>query len=206
MVLFHVAAFGCGTFKHEFETAPGYDNSYSVGYWKVENPEPGGSGCVGYGDDTSGLPKVWKIGRAAGVIGSLIIWTIALLVAVASFYSFKNPLSSFRLVGWLMIVMSPMSLLLLVGKFSEDGQYLKIDTGGIVALITSILWLVGAIFTMCGMRERAVTLVPRDIGGVVVGAAPRQATVVPSGMAEDTHQQDHGQAVAAHAVFSRERM
>jgi hypothetical protein len=179
-----VAAFGCSLFRIDVWSILGGDNGYTIGYWNVEDPD--GGGCLDYdsnfADSSTDLPAAWKIGRAAGVLGALLAWIVLALVGAASFYCYPRPILTFRMIGWFMIVLSPTSLLLLIGKATEDGKYFKLAAGGVLAILSSILWVGGAVATMQFLKERPVSLSPTvatsSRHAAVTRDAVRQSNVV----------------------------
>jgi hypothetical protein len=160
LIFFHVAAFGCSTFKTDVSTYSYYGmdagaafRSSKQGYWKFESPMDNGK-CLKYNDfDGYDFTGAWKFGRAVGVIGSLLIWALFFVVAGASFYKYPHPKLLFRVVGGVMMGLSVMSLLLLVGLSSGGGESLKIAAGGVLAILSFLVWLGGGVATMFFVKE-----------------------------------------------------
>ena len=185
MIFYHIAAFGCTTFKYEFSSPSdrdlkrtssgnsgstddfidwdsindnndGFGFSYKTGYWSAE----AGSGCSAY--SSSSVSGVFKFGRFIGVVGALMIWAIFFAMVVASFFKYPKPKLVFKVIGICMGVLSFFSFLLLVG-LSEDS--LKLAGGGAVAILSAFIWAGGAASMFLCMTERervvaAVTLTP----------------------------------------------
>jgi hypothetical protein len=153
MIFFHIAAFGCKTFKSELSVNSLYSYSYDykAGYWSVDN----GSSCVKFGNfDVSGA---FKFGRFIGVVGALMIWAIFFAIVVASFFQYPKPKLVFRTIGISMGVLSFFSFLLLVGLSGDDS--LKLAGGGALAILSAFIWAGGAVsmFLCMNERERCVT-------------------------------------------------
>jgi hypothetical protein len=141
MIFFHIAAFGCKTFK---ASSLFYD--YKVGYWSADF----GASCVKFGN--AGISGVIKFGRFIGVVGALMIWAIFFAVAIASFFKYPKPKLVFRTIGINMGVVSFFSFLLLVGKSESDS--LQLAGGGALAILSAFIWAGGAVSMFLCMNER----------------------------------------------------
>ena len=155
MLFFHIAAFGCTTFKVELSTASYsyWFNYYSystfdakVGYWSADF----GGSCIKY--ITSDVGGALKFGRFIGVVGALMIWAIVAAVAVASFLKYPKPKLVFRGIGICMGVISFFSLILLVGLSTDDSY--KLGGGGALAILSAFIWAGGAVSMFLCMNER----------------------------------------------------
>jgi hypothetical protein len=146
LIFFHVAAFGCGTFKAE--SVGRGDADYYLGYFKQ-----GLEGhCASHGGDNADLPGVVRFGRFIGVFGALMIWFVFAVVAAASFFRYPRPKLVFIVVGSCMGVLALFSFLLLSGKSYDDD--LKLGPGGILAIFSAFVWIGGAVSTILFMTER----------------------------------------------------
>ena len=141
MIFYHIAAFGCKTFKSE-----AFSYEFKMGYWTADN----GSSCVKF--DDSGISGALKFGRFVGVVGALMIWVIFFAVAVASFFKYPKPKLVFRVIGICMGVLSFFSFLLLVG-LSENDSF-KLAGGGALAILAAFIWAGGAASMFLCMNER----------------------------------------------------
>jgi hypothetical protein len=148
MIFYHIAAFGCKTFKAELTSSSFYYYSYDykAGYWSADN----GSSCVKFGN--SDISGVFKFGRFIGVFGALMIWAIFIAVAIASFFKYPKPKIVFRTIGICMGVISFFSFLLLVGLSEDDS--LKLAGGGALAILSAFIWAGGAVSMFLCMNER----------------------------------------------------
>ena len=149
MIFFHIAAFGCKTFKSEVLSAGSfyyYSYDYKAGYWSADS----GSSCVKFGN--SNISGVFKFGRFIGVVGALMIWAIFFAVVVASFFKYPKPKLVFRGIGICMGVVSFFSFLLLVGLSEDDS--LKLAGGGALAILSAFIWAGGAVSMFLCMNER----------------------------------------------------
>jgi H+/Cl- antiporter ClcA len=145
LIFFHVAAFGCATFKNE------HNHDITVGYFKA-----GYDGtCGSYQGDNSDLPGVIRFGRFIGVVGSLLIWAVFAVVAAASFFQYPRPELVFSGVAICMVILSLFSLLLLSGKSYND--QLKVGPGGVLAIFSAFIWFGGAVAIVRFMKERPRT-------------------------------------------------
>lgn len=140
-----MAAFGCVTFKNE------YNHDITVGYFKAGYD----GNCNSYPGDNSDLPGAIRFGRFIGVVGSLLIWAVFAVVASASFFQYPRPELVFSGVAICMIVLSLFSLLLLSGKASND--QLKVGPGGVLAIFAAFIWFGGAVAIVRFMKERPRT-------------------------------------------------
>lgn len=141
MIFFHIAAFGCKTFK---ESSSFYE--YKAGYWGASN----GSSCVKFGN--AGISGAFKFGRFIGVVGALMIWAIFFAVAIASFFKYPKPKLVFRTIGISMGVISFFSFLLLVGLSEDDS--LQLAGGGALAILSAFVWAGAAVSMFLCMNER----------------------------------------------------
>ena len=150
LIFFHIAAFGCKTFKATITTANVYyyySYDYKGGYWSFDST----SGCVEFGNSVV-ISGVYKFARFIGIVGALLIWAIFFAVAIASFLKYPKPNLVFRVIGICMGVISMFSLLLLVGLSDDDP--LKLAGGGVLAILSAIIWAGGAVSMFLCMRER----------------------------------------------------
>jgi hypothetical protein len=147
MIFYHVAAFGCKTFKIDTVSGFGFIGYTSkFGYWSVDF----GRGCVKSGGNVGGA---FKFGRFVGVFGSLLIWAIVAAVVIASFYKYpKTKIPVFPVVGGCMGVISLFSFLLLVG-LSEYSSF-KLAGGGALAILSAFIWAGGAVSMFLCMNDR----------------------------------------------------
>jgi hypothetical protein len=146
LIFFHVAAFGCGTFKVASNGRG--DADYYLGYFKQ-----GMEGhCASHGGDNADLPGVVRFGRFIGVFGALLIWFVFAVVAAASFFRYPRPKLVFITVGSSMGVLSLFSFLLLSGKSYDDD--LTLGPGGILAIFSAFVWIGGAVSIILFMTER----------------------------------------------------
>jgi hypothetical protein len=144
MLFFHIAAFGCKTFKVDAVNSF-YSYDYKLGYWSVDT----NGGCAKFGDITSGA---WKFGRFIGVVGALMIWIIFAAVMTASCFKYPKPKLVFRIISIVMGVVSFLSFLLLVGLSAEST--LSLSGGGALAILSAFLWAGGAVSMFFCMNER----------------------------------------------------
>jgi hypothetical protein len=142
MLFFHIAAFGCKTFKSE---AFGFD--YKLGYFSADS----GGGCVQY-VNTGGLPGAFKFGRFIGVVGALLIWVVVAAVMAASCFKYPNSKKYFMIISICMGVLSLFSFLLLVGLSAADSY--SLGGGGALAILSAFLWAGGAVSMFHCMNER----------------------------------------------------
>ena len=146
MIFFHIAAFGCKTFKSEVSSSRSFSFDYTSGYWSADT----GGSCVKYA--SSDVGGAFKFGRFIGVVGALMIWAIVATVAVASFFKYPKPKLVFRGIGICMGVISFFCLLLLVGLSADDS--FKLGGGGALAILSAFIWAGGAVSMFLCMNER----------------------------------------------------
>ena len=142
LIFFHVAAFGCKTFKSE--SFYGYE--YKFGYFSGDS----GSGCIGFGND--GLEGVLRFGRFIGIVGALLIWAIFGAIVLASFFEYPKPKTYFLIISICMGVVSFFSFLLLVGLASEGAEALA--GGGALAILSAFIWAGAAVSMFFCMKKR----------------------------------------------------
>jgi hypothetical protein len=168
VLLFHIAAFGCGTFKESVTTSSHFYNytfynttnsdlgswrldydapNFFFGFWSYNNHES----CVSFPDIVD-FAAPFKFGRFVGVAGAILTWIILIVVIIASFFQFPKPKLVFRLTGGGMALVSVFSLLLLVGLL--EANTLRLGLGGIRAIISAVIWAGGAVAMIFGMKER----------------------------------------------------
>jgi succinate-acetate transporter protein len=143
MIFYHIAAFGCKTFKF------GESNSFysaKLGYWSADT----NGGCTKYDVDISN--GSWRFGRFVGVFGALMIWAIFAVVMTASCFKYPRPKLVFRTISICMGVISLFSFLLLVGLSSDSA--LSLSGGGALAIISAFLWAGNAVSMLFCMNER----------------------------------------------------
>ena len=142
MIFFHIAAFGCKTFKDEVTSWSYYyyyyySYDYKVGYWSVESD----GSCVRFdSSDLRDLSRAFKFGRFIGVVGALMIWAIFFAITIASFFKYPKPKLVFRVIGICMGLISIFSLLLLVG-LSKPYSF-ELAGGGALAILSAMVWAV----------------------------------------------------------------
>lgn len=141
-IFFHIAAFGCKTFKTDFG---GFD--YKIGYFSADSS----GGCVHFSND--GLDGVFRFGRFIGIIGSFMTWAIFFAIVLAGFYEYQNPKLYFKIISICMGVLSFFSFLLLVGLSAEDT--LKLAGGGALAILSAFIWAGAAASMFFCMNKRA---------------------------------------------------
>lgn len=180
LIFFHVAAFGCKTFKAEYGSVFGASVSTKIGYWKVESPYD--NGCLSYGGDNSDLEGVWRFGRFIGVFGALIIWVVFALVMMASCFRYPRPELVFTGIGGCMLVLSLFSFLLLVG-LSADKETLSLAGGGALAILSAFLWFGAAVSIVFVMKERAR---PQQPHGTTAAAPKPSIAEEPTSQGDDT--------------------
>ena len=173
--MFHLAAFGCQTFKGTSTYASYYFYTYSftseyeLGFWSYYDD----GSCESYPDGTT-LTGAFKFGRFIGIVGALLIWAIIVVVVMASFFQFPKPKLIFRLVGGCMGLISGFSFLLLVGV--AEVENLKLGVGAVLAIISALIWAGGAVSMFLGMNERkgvkSTAAKPAEAVAVVSGEAP----------------------------------
>lgn len=154
LIVFHFAAFGCRTFKEsvtistDFYYYTYYDTTdFHFGFWSYDND----GSCVSFSDIVD-FAASFKFGRFVGVAGAILIWVILIVVIIASFFQFPKPKLVFRLTGGGMALASVFSFLLLVGLSEADT--LRLGAGGILAVISALIWAGGAVAMIFGMKER----------------------------------------------------
>ena len=179
MIFFHIAAFGCKTFKSEFSTGSaffGYNYSFDskVGYWSAD----AGGSCFKYGN--ASVSGAFKFGRFIGVVGALLIWAIFFAVTIASFFKYPQPKRVFRVIGICMGVVSFFSFLLLVGTSEE---YLQLAGGGVLAILSALIWAGGAVSMFLCMNERATSAAAADTKSP--SSAPETTTAAAAPNKED---------------------
>jgi hypothetical protein len=141
-IFYHIAAFGCKTFKTE--SFGGFD--YKLGYFSTDSS----SGCVHFNND--GLDGVFRFGRFIGIIGSFMSWAILAAIVVAGFFEYPRQEMYFRIIGICMGVLSFFSFLLLVGLSAEDS--LKLAGGGALAILSAFIWAGAAVSMFFCMKTR----------------------------------------------------
>ena len=149
MIFFHIAAFGCKTFKAELSTAGSffdYSYDYKAGYWSADV----NGTCIKF--DNSDLGGAFKFGRFIGIVGALMIWAIFIAIIIASFFRYPKPKLIFRVIGICMGVISFFSFLLLVGLSEDDS--LQLAGGGALAILSAFIWAGGAVSMFLCMNER----------------------------------------------------
>jgi hypothetical protein len=141
LVFYHIAAFGCKSFK--IDTGTGF---YKFGYWSASAGR--GRGCVQYVGEVSGI---LKFGRFLGVMGALLIWPVFAAVLVGLFSQYTKPKVVFPIVGSCMGLLSFFSFLLLVGL--RDDSSAKLSGGGAVAISAAFCWAAAAHSMFVCMNE-----------------------------------------------------
>ena len=176
MIFFHIAAFGCRTFKETYTSDIDYyyykyyyTAEYHVGFWGYDN----GGSCKAFASGVE-LEGAFKFGRFVGIVGALFIWAIIVVVILASFFQFPNPKLVFRLIGGCMGLIAVFSFLLLVGL--AEAETLKLSGGGILAVLSALVWTGGAVSMFIGMNERkgvkSTATKPAEAIAVISGEAP----------------------------------
>lgn len=155
-VFFHIAAFGCVTYKTVSPRDYGSTSltATTIGYWSRYDTTFGG--CIRYTNDM--LASVWRFGRFIGLFGSFITWAILAAVLLASCFKYPHPKIYFISISAGMGIISLFSLLLLVGLSTDEN--LSIAGGGVLAILASFLWAAGAVSMFYCMNERKTTPSP----------------------------------------------
>ena len=170
-VLYLFGAFHCFTFIAEgFDTNPdtGVTRPYelNVGYWGVEDidisiakgPYDDQNVCKRWGEPEL-FDGAWKFGKALGILGTVTTISLALL----DFFIWIVPLPQLWLflMGLWHLLNCGMAGFLLFGLRSRicDGWIFncKLGTGGILAIISSVLWFICFLLFMC-LREQEIKL------------------------------------------------
>ena len=151
LIFFHLAAFGCRTFKLTYSSDDDVFDSeaFHFGFWTYYEA----GACISFPSEViSEFTGYFKFGRAAGVVGSLLIWAIVVVVIMASFFRFPQPKIVFRVIGGCMGLVAVFSGLLLLGLRDEDD--LELGVGSILAIVSAAIWVGGAASMVFGMNER----------------------------------------------------
>lgn len=149
LIFFHIAAFGCNTFKAA-STSNGYFRVYlytvNYGYWSLSNA----GGCTKLPYSSFSLSGAIGFGRFIGVLGALLSWVVFAFIVGASFLRYPRSGAVFRTMAACMVVLSAFSLLLVV-DLSYDGS--QLGGGGDLAIAAAIIWLGGAVSVLF-VKER----------------------------------------------------
>jgi len=156
IILFNTAAYSC----QSFEVDP-----LGVGYWSFEDFD---GDCAAYSDEFD-PDGPFKFGRAIGIIGSILGYTLIIMLLVASCVRYPLGRKIFFVMGGCMILMSIFALLLFVGLSSDhfDIGTLELEVGAAGwCIIPSFFFWVAAAFAT------ALTMKARDDGGAPTSTPP----------------------------------
>lgn len=149
LLFFMLASFRCFLTVNKTD-----DYKVFVGYWGAENAEianAAGEGgdhnyCISWSKDakTDIFDGAWQLGRALGIIGSIIAIPFTLFSIYILVYRAGNRLFSVAVASH--VAMSVISLLLLVGLGSDvcAVNNCKLGPGGYFALLAFFLWVLAA--------------------------------------------------------------
>jgi hypothetical protein len=164
LVFFHIAAFGCSTFKEG-------TSDDEAGYWGYKSYH---GACQPW--DTEGLEPVIKFGRFIGVCGCLLIWAILVALVLVSCFKCPRPKLCFTIVTACMGVLSFFSFLLLSG-LGLEGVDVRLSGGGFLAIVAAFIWAGGAVSMYFGMtawvrRNPPVPVAKSEANVVNIAAVP----------------------------------